>query len=81
LIWEDLCEAAGRLGVEVRAEILDDEARTSGGLVRLGNRHLILIESRLPLARKNRILGGILLSCGIETIFVPPYLRQWLESH
>jgi hypothetical protein len=66
--------------MEVRQEALPDESRTAGGLVRLGNRHLILVESRLSQERKNQILGNILRGCGIETIFLPPYLRKWLES-
>jgi hypothetical protein len=80
LVWMDLCEAAGRLGVEVRQEALPDEARTSGGLVRLGARRLILVDARLPQAKKNEILVDVLRGCGIEGIFLPPYLRKWMDS-
>gem|GEM_PF-2057852 len=79
LVWSDLCDVAGRMGWDVREEPLADEARSSGGLVRVGERWVFLVEKSLSLGTKCRLLAHCLRRFDLDTISMPPYLREWIQ--
>ena len=81
LVWEDLCDVARRLGMEVRQESLPDETRLKGGIVRLRGKLVFFVETRLPQGRKNQLLADVVKGCAIRDISMPPYLRELLDPH
>jgi uncharacterized protein YecE (DUF72 family) len=80
LVWFDLCDAARRLGLEVREERLPEESRIESGQVRVGEKHYLVVEMQLPQQRKNELLVNLLRMHGVERIYLPPYLREWLDA-
>lgn len=79
-MWSDLCDVAGRMGWEVREELLLDEARSSGGLVRVGERWIFLVEKGIALSTKCRLLARCLCRFDLDAISMPPYLREWIHT-
>jgi hypothetical protein len=82
LIWMLLNDLAGRLGVEVRLERLEDgeEFNVRGGLCRLGPRLVAFVDRRLTVAGRNRQLGLALAGQDLNGLFLRPALREFLEG-
>jgi hypothetical protein len=76
LVWADLCEVARRTGMAIREEILPEEARVSGGVVRRGADKIFIVDARLPLGMKVRALMDALRTVDLEGVYMPPYLRD-----
>jgi hypothetical protein len=64
----------------VREEVLPDEARVSGGVVRRGADRIFIVDSRLPLSRKIQALADSLRSVNLAGLYMPPYLRELLAK-
>jgi hypothetical protein len=73
---EELQEIARQIGVTVRFEKGDFE----GGYCLLRDQRLVLINKRLMPSRKASLLALALQSIGLETIFLKPALRQYIED-
>jgi len=73
---EELQEIARQIGVTVRFEKGDFE----GGYCLLRDQRLVLINKRLMPSRKASTLALALQSIGLETIFLKPALRQYIED-
>ncbi|MBP1654149.1 MAG: hypothetical protein H6Q28_705 [Bacteroidetes bacterium] len=73
---EELQEIARQIGVTVRFEKGDFE----GGYCLLRDQRLVLINKRLMPSRKASLLALALQSIGMETIFLKPALRQYIED-
>jgi hypothetical protein len=75
-IIEELQDVARQTGVTVRFEKGDFE----GGFCVLREQRLVLINKRLMPSRKASLLALALQSIGLETIFLKPALRQYIED-
>ncbi len=76
-------EAAARLGVEVRQERFrpdDDLPHPKSGLVRLGRRRVVILDKDQPLAARTAALAEALKRLDHEAVFLPPAVRDMLES-
>jgi hypothetical protein len=75
-IVEELQEVARQIGVTVRFEKGDFE----GGYCVLRDQRLVLINKRLMPSRKASTLALALQNIGLETIFLKPAIRQFIED-
>lgn len=73
--------ALARLGVHVRRERLDDEARVgAGGLCRLHGVRVVLVDAGAPPAEVRAVLVDALRRIGADDVWLPPALREWIEE-
>ena len=75
-IIEELQDVARQIGVTIRFEKGDFE----GGYCVLREQRLVLINRRLMLSRKASLLALALQNIGLETIFLKPAIRQYIED-
>ena len=78
LVWEDLCEVARKVGLEIRQDTLPEETRLQGGVIRMGERRICVVEARLPLRMKARVMMDVLRTIELGDVYMPPYLRELL---
>ncbi len=77
----ELENAALRLGVEVRYDDLyDDEASISSGLCYVHHEPVLIIDKKLDTDSKCRILARELKSMDINSIYLKPVVRDFIES-
>jgi hypothetical protein len=82
-LWMLLTDLAAKLGVEVRLEglTMDEDYHTSGGLIRLGDSRVAIIDKGLGPAGRVRQLGRVLVSTGeLDGVYLVPALRDYLEA-
>ena len=73
-------ELAYRLGIQIRYEkIKDEESRSSGGLCRLKEKEVILVDSRAKTKDKIQTLVEALRHFDLDNIYVRPAIRELLE--
>ncbi|HYQ87794.1 MAG TPA: hypothetical protein VES59_11180 [Bacteroidota bacterium] len=75
-IMRELEEVARQLGIELRYEKGDFD----GGYCVLKNQKVLVVNKRLSDARKASCLAQALAEYGIETTFVKPTLREYIED-
>jgi hypothetical protein len=75
-IVTELEELARQFGIELRYEKGDFE----GGYCILKSQKVLVVNKRLPDARKASSLAQALAEYGIETTFVKPTLRAYIED-
>jgi hypothetical protein len=75
-VVEELHELARQLGVQLRYEKGDFE----GGYCILKEQKLLVINKRLPDVRKASSIAQGLFEYGLETTFVKPSLREYIEE-
>jgi hypothetical protein len=75
-IIEELLDVARQIGVTVRFEKGDFE----GGYCVLRDQRLVLINKRLMPSRKASTLALALQNIGLETVFLKPAIRQFIED-
>ena len=75
-------EACRKLGVEIRYEdFSSDEIRPVSGRCRLLGDDLILVDRGLSAAKRIRVLRGAMEGLNVEEIYLPPAVREILESN
>lgn len=81
-LWLMLTEVAGRMGVEVRLERLDEweDFEVNGGLCRLGDRVVAIVDRRLEPGGRADQLGRALAGLGINGVSMLPVVRQFIEQ-
>jgi ABC-type Zn2+ transport system substrate-binding protein/surface adhesin len=72
----DMEEIARQLNVQLRYEKGDFE----GGYCVLKNQKVVVINKRLPDARRASALAQALAEYGVETTFVKPNVRSYIED-
>lgn len=75
-------ELADKLGVPIRYEAIKTEEElpaSPGGLCRLQGRLLIIVDSRVPVKSKIRVLADALKRFDLDGVYVLPALRELLE--
>jgi hypothetical protein len=82
--YEALETLLGRLGVRVRCEPFDPrlfgDLGARGGLCRIRRERVVLVDANLGLAERVGVLAGALARFDLEAVYVPPKLREIIES-
>jgi hypothetical protein len=76
LIVQELEELTAQLGINLRYEKGDFE----GGYCVLKDQKVLVVNKRLPDPRKASSLAQALAAYGIETAFIKPKLREYIED-
>jgi hypothetical protein len=79
-LLDELVQAAGRLGVEVRTEPFETPAAMGGGLCVVRGAHLVLIDQRAPLVDRLRALARALGDLESEAVYMTPEARELVEG-
>lgn len=79
---EELVEAAGRCGLEVRREKILREVgyRARGGACRLHEKNLLIIDRDQPSADQIEILADALRERDLETLYLSPAARRLVQG-
>jgi hypothetical protein len=79
---DELAEAAGRVGLEVRRERIMREVgyRVRGGACRLREHDLVIIDREQPAAEQLEILIEALKSHDLESLYLSPAARRVMQS-
>ena len=84
-LYQELCAAARKLGVEVRAEAFDpglsDASRPRGGLCTIRGRRLILVDSRGSLPDRVATVAAALSQLDLEGVYLPPIVRATIGAY
>lgn len=82
VLFSELKQGLEKLGVEVREQALESEfGRAKSGLVRIRDQKVVFLDSTLTLEEKVKTLTRILKEFDLERIYLPPYLRKWIEDN
>ena len=74
-------DAAFRAGLEVKyVNLQDDEVTINSGSCVLKNHKLLLIDRRLGLEERGRVIAGELAGMNIDNLFLPPAAREIIDS-
>lgn len=78
-ILHNLESLARRLSIDIKYSNLDNEDfRIESGACNIKGKEVIIVDSRLPVKEKCRILSGQLKKRNIDDIFIPPFLREMM---
>ncbi|HEY3495454.1 MAG TPA: hypothetical protein VGK73_12245 [Polyangiaceae bacterium] len=66
LLLEELTRALVELGVEVRSHVLRGTHPSTGGLCRIGGRHVVLLNSRATPLERGTVLAHALSELGFD---------------
>lgn len=79
---EELADAAGRVGLEVRRERIMREVgyRARGGACRLREKDLVIIDREQPAAEQLEVLIDALKSHDLESLYLSPAARRVMQS-
>ena len=77
-VLRELASLARRLGVAVRFEALEANAR--GGLCRVRGEPMVLVDEAAPILDQIGVLSEALRAFDLEALYVPPFLRAHLEG-
>ena len=84
-LFDELCAAARRAGVDVRLEpfaaAVPDAKAPRGGLCTLRGRRTIVVDEAAPLPDRVAALAGALAHVDLEAIFVPPIVRATIGAY
>ncbi|HUY27130.1 MAG TPA: hypothetical protein VMV27_06880 [Candidatus Binataceae bacterium] len=78
---EELSEAAGRVGLEVRRERILREIgyRARGGACRLREKDLVIIDREQPAAEQLEVLADALRTRDLEALYLSPAARRIVQ--
>jgi hypothetical protein len=76
-------ETAEKLHISIRYENLkldEDLNSATGGACRIGSKKYIILDPKTPLKKKCTLIGKILNSQNLHSIFIPPLVRRYLSD-
>ena len=76
-IHRELEAVTEQLGVEIRVADLEG---SRGGICRLGEKRLLLVDATLSLSERVRLMLDEIAHLPLETVFVRPHVRELLET-
>jgi hypothetical protein len=79
-LFDELLQAAARLGVEVRIEPFETPATMGGGLCVVRGETLVLIDQHAPLPDRLLALARALVELQSETVYMAPEARELIEA-
>lgn len=77
LLIEQFELVAGKLGVQVRFEVLDGP----GGLCSLRGEQVLFVNIDLPPAEQVDVMGSALVSLDTDSVYIVPEVRDALEGY
>jgi len=81
-LLQGLIEAFERLGITVEfANLSVGEIQGKGGMGRVRDRKLVILDRNLPTREMNEILAAELAEMDIENLFLPPIVREAVERY
>ena len=76
---EDLAE---KLGILVRDENINiEESSSSGGLCRIEEEYVLILNSKATVKEKNQVMIKALQQFNLSGIYIKPVIRELLEGH
>ena len=76
---EDLAE---NLGILVRDENINiEESSSSGGLCRIEEEYVLILNSKATVKEKNQVMINALQQFDLSDIYIKPVIRELLEGH
>ena len=79
-LFDELLQAAARLGVEVRIEPFETPATMGGGVCVVRGETLVLIDQHAPLPDRLLALARALVELQSETVYMAPEARELFEA-
>ena len=82
--YRELCEAASKLGFEIREDnLLKLGVKTEGGFCWYRGQDLVLIERALPVKKRFELLRDVLKSaeCDLGRVYLSPAVRRVLGQN
>ena len=76
-IHRELEAVTEQLGVEIRVADLEG---SRGGICRLGEKRFLLVDARLSLPERVRLMLDEIVNLPLETVFLRPHVRELLET-
>lgn len=77
---EALEQVASQVGVRVRYEVMTGETAGAGGLCKLKGAWTVIIDRRTPVADRAAMLIEALAGFDTDNLYLPPKLREALQS-
>ena len=75
--FENLESIASQLSIEIRYEDIDNP----GGLCRIRNSQVIIVDRDLNLDQTLAVLATALSRCSTDHLFIPPKIREFINQH
>lgn len=80
-IYQNLKELAEKLGIRVSEQTLNTiGVKVSSGLCKVQGEYLFIMDRKMPVHRKNKLLAACLSQMPHEDIYVLPAVREILTS-
>jgi hypothetical protein len=79
-LFDELLQAAEKLGVEVRIEPFETPATRGGGLCVVRGEKRVLIDQSAPLSDRILALARALSELESETVYMAPEVRELIEG-
>lgn len=81
-LYQGLKDLADKMGIFVSEETLSAPGlKAKSGLCIIKNRHVMIIDKKLSVYKKNLILSGCLNRMPLDEIYVIPVIREFLAKH
>ncbi len=81
ILLHQLENLAEMLGIEIRYEAIENELPfSSGGLCRIGKRHVVIINKRLPEQEKISALARAVARFDLTRVYLRPGLREFIAE-
>jgi hypothetical protein len=79
-VLDALCELAGRVGIEIRIEPFELKMTGKGGLCRINEQRVILVDARMPILEQVGVIGQALGKVVPKGVPIPVALVPYLET-
>jgi hypothetical protein len=81
VLFRQLEELAGKLGISVRDENINiEESSTTGGLCRVEGKYILILNSKVTVKEKNQVIIKALRQFDLSNIYLKPVIRELLEG-
>ena len=81
IILGQLEELAGKLGIQIRYEAIKREGLSgTGGLCRLKEEYVLIVNSSTTVKNKIRIFAGAVKRFDLDQVYIRPALREFLDT-
>ena len=82
VLLNQLEELAEKLGILVRDENINiEESSSSGGLCRIEEEYVLILNSKATVKEKNQVMINALQQFDLSDIYIKPVIRELLEEH
>jgi hypothetical protein len=81
-LFQNLVDVVEKLGIQISVQNLKQTPSiiVKSGCCRVKGQERLIIDKNLPIHSKNRIIAACLINKPIDTIYIIPAVREYLES-